>query len=59
MMNNYVIKELSDNDLYDYRNIRLDLLLNESESFGSSYEEESLFSEDIWISRLVRTTFIL
>jgi ribosomal protein S18 acetylase RimI-like enzyme len=51
---NYVIKELSENDIDDYRNIRLDLLLNESESFGSSYEEESLFGDEMWISRLAK-----
>ena len=47
-----IIRELSSNDYKDYKSIRLELLKNNPESFGSSFEEESLFPTDVWIERL-------
>jgi len=49
---NIVIRQLDVSDLNEYRNIRLELLKKEPKSFGSSFDEESRFPDDMWISRL-------
>lgn len=49
---NLVIRHLTVNDQELYKKIRLELLLNEPHSFGSSFEEESLFEDKIWEQRL-------
>lgn len=53
-MKNIVVRKLGKADHKTYRSIRLELLKLEPTSFGSSFDEESLFSEDIWISRLTK-----
>lgn len=47
-----VIRELTVDDYELYKKIRLELLMNEPLSFGSSFEEESLFEDKIWKHRL-------
>jgi ribosomal protein S18 acetylase RimI-like enzyme len=54
-MKNYDIRELDKSNYLDYRKIRLELLLDNKESFGSSFEEESLFNDEIWIDRLSKS----
>ena len=51
-MKNHDIKKLDKDNYLDYKKIRLELLLDNKESFGSSYEEESLFNDEFWIDRL-------
>jgi ribosomal protein S18 acetylase RimI-like enzyme len=51
-MKNHDIKKLDNNNYLDYKKIRLELLLDNKESFGSSYEEESLFNDEFWMDRL-------
>jgi ribosomal protein S18 acetylase RimI-like enzyme len=51
-MKNYNVRELDKSNYLDYRKIRLELLLDNKESFGSSYEEESLFNDEFWMDRL-------
>ena len=41
-------------DLTKVKNIRLELLQKEPTSFGSSYEEESVFENYIWVNRLTK-----
>jgi|GEM_PF-1614815 ribosomal protein S18 acetylase RimI-like enzyme len=45
-------RELTINDLEDYKMIRLELLKKHPTNFGSSEEEERLFSHDHWVKRL-------
>ena len=54
------IRELTQDDYLLYKKIRLELLENETLSFGSSYEEETLFEDTLWKHRLDKenvTTF--
>ncbi len=54
------IKKLSLKDINQYKKIRLELLENEPNSFGSSFIEEAKFEELMWVNRLVKnhvTTF--
>lgn len=51
-MKNIEIRKLIASDIEDYKNIRLELLMNEANSFGSSYDEESSFADSFWINRL-------
>ena len=57
-MNDINIRKLNLEDLQSYKRIRLDLLRNEEESFGSSFEEESKFEDQMWINRLSKLTII-
>lgn len=52
MRNEIKIKILDIKDLREYKRIRLEGLKNSPLNFGSSYEEESLYRDKIWISRL-------
>ena len=47
-----IFRVLTIKDLNDYRRIRLELLRNHPTGFGSSYEEESEFNDEMWINRL-------
>lgn len=51
-MNNLIIKKASLKDWKNYKEIRLDALEKDPESFGSSYEEEKKRSEKIWKNKL-------
>lgn len=42
------ILELTKDDYQLYKEMRLELLKNEPNSFGSSFEEENLFEDKIW-----------
>ncbi len=53
-MNDIRYRKLIENDVSKYRNIRLELLKKEPQSFGSSYEEESKLNDKIWIDRLTK-----
>lgn len=46
------IRKLTIDDIEDYKSIRLELLRNHPENFGSDAEEESRFEESMWIKRL-------
>lgn len=52
------IRKLDINDLHLYKEIRLELLKNEPSNFGSSFEEESMFEEQMWINRLTKKEII-
>ena len=43
----------------DFRALRLESLKAFSEAFGSSYEEESSFSDEVWKARIVNMLFAL
>ena len=43
----------------DFRVLRLESLKAFSEAFGSSYEEESSFSDEVWKARIVNMLFAL
>lgn len=47
-----VINSLPDERWKDYRSLRLKALSHEPVAFGSSYEEEVLFGEDVWKARM-------
>ena len=49
---NVFYKVLNKNDLSDYKSIRLELLKENPTNFGSSFEEESLFEDEMWERRL-------
>ena len=49
---NPIIRELTINDLRYYKDIRLELLKKHPTNFGSSDEEERLFSHAQWVKRL-------
>ncbi|XMB72918.1 GNAT family N-acetyltransferase [Mycoplasmatota bacterium WC30] len=49
------IRKLTINDVVEYKRIRLELLKNEPNSFGSSYEEESKFEDAMWNNRLTKS----
>ncbi len=49
-----MIKKLTLEHLSEYKNIRLELLKVSPENFGSSYSEEVLFSEEMWVNRLTK-----
>ena len=57
-MQKYHIRKLEMEDLLDYKAIRLELLQNEPMNFGSSFEEESLFEDSLWKSRLIKQNII-
>ncbi len=48
------VLELTKDDYDLYRKIRLELLKREPISFGSSFEEETLFEDKIWKYRLTK-----
>lgn len=52
---NFNVRELDKSRYLDYREIRLELLLDNKESYGSSYEEEALFNDEFWVERLSKT----
>ena len=51
-----VVRQLKRSDLEDYKKIRLNALKNDPEAFGSSYEEESIFSDEQFLRRFKRET---
>ncbi len=51
-----IIRLLSEDDFQAYKTIRLELLENHPTSFGSDYDEESLFDDSVWKSRLSKDT---
>lgn len=51
------IGELNPENFKDFRSLRLEALKTVSEAFGSSFEEESAFSEEIWKSRIPNMLF--
>ena len=57
-MNDINIKMLQLSDLKEYKRIRLELLKNEDESFGSSYDEEASFDNQMWVNRLSKSTIL-
>ena len=46
------IKKLAENDWHEFSRVRLKALKTDPNVFGSSYETESLFTEEDWRSRL-------
>lgn len=52
MKKEVVIRVLNENDLNESKKIRLESLKNSPKNFGSSYEDERLFTNDIWEDRL-------
>jgi ribosomal protein S18 acetylase RimI-like enzyme len=46
------IRRLDETDYLEYKTIRLEGLMKAPSSFGSSFEEENLFGDDIWKNRL-------
>lgn len=52
MSNKSTIRILNEKDVNESKKIRLEGLKNSPTNFGSSFEEESLFTNDIWESRL-------
>ena len=53
-----VIRILGKNDFKDSKNIRLESLKKSPLNFGSSYEDEILFEDDIWLNRLTNEDVI-
>lgn len=49
---NALIRQLNEHDLSQYRQLRLEALLNHPEAFASSYEEESSFDDSFFLNRL-------
>ncbi len=47
------IRKLTIDDLDDYKNIRLELLTNHPENFGSDALEEAAFEEQMWTKRII------
>ena len=50
------LRSLNKDDYLLYRTIRLELLKQYPENFGSSYEEEAAFPVERWIERLDKST---
>lgn len=50
-MANITISQISEDKWQDYKAIRLEALKNEPAAFGSSYEEENKFTEELWKQR--------
>ena len=50
------IRKLTKIDYPIYKTIRLELLKNHPENFGSSFEEESKFDDQQWINRITKDT---
>lgn len=57
-MNNIEYRELTIDDLKEFKRLRLELLKNEPTNFGSSYEEELQFEDIMWTNRLSKETVI-
>lgn len=53
-----IYRQLTIKDLDEYKRVRLELLKNNDESFGSCYYEESAFDLHMWVNRLEKTTVI-
>lgn len=49
------IRILTLDDFLSYKMIRLELLKNNPSYFGSSFAEENLFEDSMWINRLTKT----
>ncbi len=49
-----IIRKLNITDIKEYKQIRLEMLKKAPTSFGSSFEEESLFSDSMWENRLTK-----
>ncbi|RJX25729.1 MAG: GNAT family N-acetyltransferase [Acholeplasma sp.] len=47
-----IIRQMNENDVKQYRLLRLEALKNHPEAFASSYEEEILYDESIYVQRL-------
>jgi len=50
-MENVTISRSLEENWQDFKNIRLDALKNEPSAFGSSFEEENEFTEELWKQR--------
>ncbi|MCK4552371.1 MAG: GNAT family N-acetyltransferase [Tenericutes bacterium] len=57
-MNKYIIKQLKEENLNDYRDIRLELLKTEPQNFGSSFEDEQKFEMQRWIERIIKSNIL-
>ena len=53
------ISRLGPERFADFRVLRLESLKAFSEAFGSSYEEESCFSDEVWKARIVNMLFAI
>lgn len=53
---NITIRRLFKDNYEQYKVIRLELLQAEPTSFGSSFEEENLFEDEVWKNRLTKST---
>lgn len=51
-----IIRDLTSNDYLLYKEIRLELLKNNPTNFGSSFQDESKFDDQIWKERLTKPT---
>ena len=49
-----IIRKLNITDIKEYKQIRLEMLKKAPKSFGSSFEEESLFEDSMWENRLTK-----
>lgn len=54
MNNKICIRKITIDDIDKYKSLRLELLLNEPSSFGSSFEEENTSDNSLWIDRLTK-----
>lgn len=52
------IRSLNTYDLQTYKQLRLELLQKEPTNFGSSFEEESAFEDQMWINRLTKDNIL-
>ena len=54
-----IITRLSESRWADYRDLRLESLINDPLAYGSSYEEELPYQEDEWRQRMQNVLFAL
>lgn len=50
---NYIVKKIEKSDWRQYRDIRLEALMNEPAAFGSSYSAESQRTDEQWQERMI------
>lgn len=51
-----IYRKLTTDNYIDYKELRLEMLKNNPSSFGSSYEDESIFSDEVWKIRVSKET---
>jgi ribosomal protein S18 acetylase RimI-like enzyme len=53
-----IIRELNQTDLFEFKRIRLDLLKENPIYFGSDFEEEKQFTDEVWLNRILNNKTI-